>query len=66
MGRLKIAGSILAFVFMQAIALVAVFAALQVIAPSLAEFRRYVDADLPNLLLALGVGVGVTYICNNL
>jgi hypothetical protein len=63
---LKATPAIVAFCLMQAIAIVAVFAALQVIAPSLGNLRAYVENDLPTLLGTVSVLVGITYIFKNL
>lgn len=64
--RLKFAGHCIVFATIQAIAIVAVWASLQVLAPSLAEVRTYVENDLPVLLMMLAALVGITYVFKNI
>lgn len=59
---LKAIPALAVFCLLFAVALVAVFATLQVLAPSLGNVRAYVEQDAPTFLLTLAALVGVTYV----
>lgn len=64
--RLKFIGHCAVFIFFLAFAVVAVFASLQVLAPSLGNIRAYVENDLPTLLVTIAALVGITYVFKNI